>query len=782
MAADKQQKITLITQVDERIIRRSIALVRQLSAEQEDLASVNREAAKATDTFSGGMRQSEIRLRNRIALFKEERKAILESAAAIRTRNAEEASQAQRRIGAISGVERGIGGIASLVPGAGGDALRGIGNVVGLGADLPKISAGIATVGLSVGAVATASLIAAPAVIGVALAVKEFTKQLEGGKAALTDAIAAQSEYYRLLFGPTTSGEIRASISEVETNLAALRATRADVIAQREGSTQAGNEQGGLSAVASAVAYIALNKQLEENKAAIESAERELYGLNRALKSAEVAARDAAAAQAAQVAGSIANLRNEAQARLDAETFGATASREAYEQRLAAIEREKSSIQAQIVVMEGLSHRSEAARAELALLNENLENLEKAERNLVAVSYPLIRARERETDAAAKLARVTEARERFNDDMLRLEQQASDERIRIAENTAQRIGDIARRLFEQETAIAADLQRGDDDATRKFEDDISAINTAARDREIETRLDSSQRIEDLVRRHEAEVRRIKADGARDERDALLNRDAVALDKAQRTREEGLDEADSQLKEGIAQEKKSLKEQLEAGKRADAQRLRDLKTSYDQERRDRQIAASQKLADARAAAQAETSLARLAGQDALNALAARLVQEKQKLASHFGEQLRSYGLFYGNLATMTASQLNFLASTWAEFFRRVGTTAPTTTTTTTTTRQPGVVGRNQYGSRDYGGGFTKVGDAGQESIYAPRGSDIYSHRETKNILRALAGGKTGGSIGAVSITINTQSSDAAGIMREVQAKFPKLLADTLEKLQ
>lgn len=72
-----------------------------------------------------------------------------------------------------------------------------------------------------------------------------------------------------------------------------------------------------------------------------------------------------------------------------------------------------------------------------------------------------------------------------------------------------------------------------------------------------------------------------------------------------------------------------------------------------------------------------------------------------------------------------------------------------------------------GVRDFGGGIAQVGDVrgrGGEIIHAPSGTDVYSNRESKRILRALADGESIGGGGGFTFnnygTIKNESAEAS----------------------
>lgn len=412
-------------------------------------------------------------------------------------------------------------------------------------------------------------------------------------------------------------------------------------------------------------------------------------------------------------------------------------------------------------------------------------NTEASERAAEAAAKGREQARERRDDLiAAELTNSSEiraARTQFNEDLKAMDDKLAEDRIRIAAQTSQQILAIEARRDEQIKQLDVDLLRADEAASRKLQDSILAVEQGARDRELALREESASRIQDLIERAEREKARIISESNDAERDARFNRDAVALDKAERDRETRLQEADDQLQEGIQQEQEALAQKLRDGRRADQQRIRDLQQSYQQERRDRQIAAQQRINDIRAAAQQEIALTRQRAAEALNALNDQYQRERQLRITKFAEELRTYGVHFDNINSLTASALNSIAIHWADLYRQMAAAM-------TGGSSGGGGGGGGFtpgghtplasGVREFKGGLALLGERGPEFAYLARGTNVYNAQDTRRMVQQIQGGP---SMRDVNVSIVTQATDARGIMREVERKFPSMFADVLEKI-
>ncbi len=96
-----------------------------------------------------------------------------------------------------------------------------------IGKILYTADAGLSALGATAAQVGAASLIAAPAIIGVALAMGEYNKQVELQKAALAGALSAQNRYY-LAVTTMTSDQATGEIEAEQARIDALRQQRVE--------------------------------------------------------------------------------------------------------------------------------------------------------------------------------------------------------------------------------------------------------------------------------------------------------------------------------------------------------------------------------------------------------------------------------------------------------------------------------------------------------------------------------------------------------------------------
>lgn len=437
--------------------------------------------------------------------------------------------------------------------------------------------------------------------------------------------------------------------------------------------------------------------------------------------------------------------------------------------------------------LDSLTFQTDAYRR--ALESEEVAKRDATEatlRSAEAAAKGAAQARQRRDDLiAAELTNSSEiraARTQFNEDLKAMDVKLGEDRARVAEQTSKRILEVEVQRDKQIKQLATDLLRADEAASRKLQDSILAVEQGARDRELALREESASRIQDLIERAERQKQQIVRDSNDAERDARLERDAVALDKAQRDKETRLKEADDQLQEGIDQEKKALDTKLRDGRRADQQRIRDLQESYRQERRERLIAERQRLNDIRAAAQEEITLTRQREVEALNALNDQYQKERQIRITKFAEELRTYGVHFDNIKNLTAQSLNAIAIHWADLYRKMAAsmTGGGSSGGGGTYVPPPQQGHTPLASgvREFKGGLALVGEEGPELAHLARGTDVYNARDTQRILQQIRGGS---SMGDVNVSIVTQATDASGIMREVERRFPSMFARILKEM-
>lgn len=750
--ADKTEKLTLLAQIDERTIRRSIELTRQLEKATDNLTysvddeeEANKQLARGLDGVNKKNDDAIQGIRDRIKALREENAAIakqigVEEKLADTRKAATEAGKADK--GADLGkVERGVASVSQLVPGAGGELLRGFGDVVGAADDLkplvgeitklatagPIASAAIAKLGLSstvaaggvgaaavsVGALTLAILPVAAAIAAVTIAFQKFQKDLEAQKAVLEGAIDNQRHYYEVI--QTGSKEsIQAELEAAQVRQRAANQLRADL--QRA--------FGDLSAIEKlSPAGAQLKKNIEELDTEIRINADSIERLTKAMNSGEVAARDAAAAQA-------------------------QAAQET-------VQAEKPAI--------------EARKQETAAIN--------------ASTLALQQAAQTRKDEAAQRQTIIQSTVKYRADLITLEKSLAAERVKINSEAAASIKAIGDELVASIDAAKSEAAAAQSAADRQLEAEIAATETQSAERQIAITQETNNRVAELRERHKQDLERIERDYNSAARTARFNRDAVALDEAQRQREDATKEANSELKTAVRQERQAGRERLKEQRKNDEQRIRDLRAAAIQETVERRIVLEQRILDLQAAAQAEIMTVNQAKDEALKQLLDRFAQERAQRTAAYQQEQSQLAQHLTALVNLNLSGLNTITAAWQTFFAGLsngiaGSGAAIGANANVTGGSGGItyaghLGGFAAGVRNFSGGLAMVGERGPELAMLAKGTSIYSNEDTKEIL--------GGIAGDVNVSIYTKSSDAKGIMREVKRQFPNMLTEAIEGL-
>lgn len=772
--ADRTQKLTLLAAIDERTMRRSIELTRGLEREVDSLTYSLDEEQEAADQLAQGLgklnnanTRSIANIRARVQAMKHEQNAAAEllgvedklAKARERARGRTTTPQAATGGADLGRVERGVsslGQVAGLVPGGGGDVFRALADLTGAADDIkplvaevtalarsgPIAAAALKAVGVSGGTAATGATAAAVGIgaitvaagifvvafAAVAIAINKFTKDLEQQKAILDGAIGAQRRYYEII-QTGTSETIKAELEAAQVRQRAAQQLRADLQAQ----------YAALSAIEKLSPPAAqLKKNIEELNTEVRIGAFEIGKLSEALDSNEVKARDAAAAQA------------EAASEVEQETKKVTVSRKA----------ETAAITAQNTALQEATERRNAEM----------------------------------TDRRALIT----ARIKLNEDLAKLEEKYGEERVKVNQDAIAKVAQINARLSEQLNELATEAARANESSRRELDAQVAQIQSEGAEREIALAAETKSRLEELEERHGRELERINRDFADAERDARLNRDAVALDAAQRQRDRATEDADQTLKDSVKQEKTALKERLKEQRRADEQRIRDLRAANIREMEERRIALEQRIADVQSAAQAEIAATIIQKEEVLRQLQDKFAQEKAVRQGMYQQEVQELLAHINQLVSINATGLAAIGELWQGFFSGLGAGLAGASASLGSSLGGSSGGQSSgivtgaggipsvrlgsslgfaNGVRNFTGGLAVVGERGPELAHLARGTSVYSNSDSKQI---MAGMKSV-SVSQGAIVINTTSTDARGIMREVKRALPKMLTEVIEGL-
>lgn len=829
--ADRTQKLTLLAQIDERAIRRSIELTRQFEKATDKATYSVDEEQQATQQLSRGLGQlsrgnatAVANIRQRVNALKAEHDAVaaqigIEEKLDQTRRNARARAVPSVASGGQAGdlgkVERGVMSVGALVPGAGGDLLRGLGDIAGAADDIkPLISeigklaqagpiagaamkllgvnaaaagTGAAGAAVSLGIVAAAALPVIAAIAAVTIAFQKFQKDLEQQKAVLEGAISSQRHYYEIIQTGTRES-VQAELDAAQVRQQSAQQTRQDLL-------DAYNNLGLVGQALDSVGGATLKKNLEALDTEIQINADSINDLTKALTSNEVAARSVTKAQ--QDAADA--LLKETEGLVRANEMGATGTRKAAQDRIAAIQRETEVLKSQLDELEALAKTGSAGQEALAKVNARLADLAQEERLIKDVSLPLLNARKAETAAITQttsaLRESTAARQKdamdtrrtliglrgkFNTDMAAMEKRLATDRIKVNADAAAKIAEIGKELTDSIAGLEREAAQAESAAQRQLDAQIAQISQEGADREISIVQETDNRIAELRERHKRDLARIENDYDLAARNARLNRDAVALDAAQRQREDATKEANTELKTAVKQERKAGKERLNEQRKADEQRIRDLRAAAAQETEERRITLQQRIVDLQAGSAAEIETIRIAKEEALRQLTDRFNQEKAQRQAQYSQEAAALLAHINELISINVQGLNTIAGAWQGFFNglagAVGGSSQGTSSGGVSVGSGGGLGGSRQGFasgvRNFSGGLAMVGERGPELAMLAKGTSIYSNEDTKRILGGMKGS-------TYNFTINTQSTDAKGILREVKRQMPAIMAQVIE---
>jgi hypothetical protein len=759
---------------------------------RRSVSAMQRELAQANSTW-GDPRSVQV-VRQRVDAFENElseAKALV----AVQKQRVEVEEQINRtqssRPAAGGGVDRaqsagdvstGLSAVGAVLPGGAGNAFRTAGDIAGVAENLPRLTAGLAGLGVSVGSVLA---VAAP----LAIAVGAIAIVMDRAEKANRAYLATEEEIARLRI-TGTSEDAQVQLLAAQEELAIAQARVRDIYLQK--FSRPVNLENFIATLGGSGG---LDKALADAQAQAGAASSKIDALNQELEKGTFAANDAAAAEKRLAEGRIAEIQAAADLRLQIEGLKDSASSGQIEEMIAATQREIAVRQQQIREMESQVGTTEEGIAQIAALSLEIENLTEKERLLQTEVVGVVAAREAEIAALEaqndllktaqdKAAEVAATQKQFNEAVGQLEEQTAERREQVIEQSAGRILDIETRLADSIASTIRDASRANDAAARKLEDDIAKVGQEAAEQEISLRDETADRINDLEERAAAERQRILRDYNRSANQAIQDRDAVALDQARQTRNDALKDNEKQLEQGVKEEREALKKRLEEQKRSNEQRLRDLRQSYEQEQRERQIALNQKLADLQQNAANEIAITRQKQAEALAALNQAYAEQRTALIAKYAEQFKLLTGHYVSLNALTATALNEMYDKWEAFYNDLAGSVMDAQSGTRTTgsysdprHEQGVRGMGGYarGVRNAKPGWNVVGEEGPEPMWVPGGSNIYSNQEGREMF-----GGTSVTMAEGAIVIHIQSTDARGIVREIERKLPDMMADAVEK--
>lgn len=827
--ADNERRLRLIATVDEQAARsgqRSVAQLRQdferlTAAERDQQAAAVRQAATlgdvrtSTQRLIAAVRERVRTMREELALTREQADALADVEQAQRRANDafkqadDYNSNVRRRAGVLGDVDTaaqtlgmglrsaGLEGPGAAVSGTGDvfavlEALPQLGAAVkGLPASIEATVAGLIGVEASFGAIAAVALPLAAATAGVVIAWNRLQKTLEEGRNRLEAAIDAQRTYYELIETGTSD-----EIASRRDALAAQQRYNELIIQNLQQQRDAyANLDNGASALEAGIAIRELDKQIETLQQDSGAAQLEIDAYNRALNASEVAARDAAAAQAEAADGFVAMVQQLADERQQALDLGATGTQEQLDARRAAIERENQIIEEQIAQLQPFASTNADVADEIQRLVTRQQALKRETELLSSVTEPLIRQREKEANAVEaqtalndRRQAILDARQEFDEALVALDESTAEKRAQILDQTETRIGDINDKLADQARSLAQDLLRADEKAGRQTADQIYDVERDLRKKEEELRSESLKSIEDLYEKHERDVARIQTSAQADINDAILNRDAQAQGRAERQRDQQLKDAQDQLDESVEQEQDALDERLQAARDAADERIRDLQESQRRERRERLIAARQRLDDQRRAADAEIRQARAAQTQQLRDLDMQYRRQRQLIQQRSAEQLQQIDSTYRQALGLQDKRQEQSIKAYDRYWREVLSIQGAAIKSISGTKSGGLKSYQSGGYVTDTGAIMAHGSPSRPELVLSPDNTAALQRELgrgfsqADLVRAVRGGgmTVAAQFGDVLLQGGSYRSMMDSLLRDVERNFRPLLLKTLQE--
>lgn len=490
--------------------------------------------------------------------------------------------------------------------------------------------------------------------------------------------------------------------------------------------------------------------------------------------------------------------RERAKLEVELERLIEEGTREELERRRDAIEQERALIAAQIKELEPYAQVNKEIAAEIERLKELDKKLAEETRALNHEVLNAVSAREKETAAIEKQKAslekaqgIEQARADFEESLAAQEAKTLAERKAIIARANEELVKIEGRRLEQISKLERDFGTSEERAERDHNLSIEKLERESGEQETTIRKDSAERINDLETRAARERQRIIDDYNDAASDAIQNRDAVALDAAQRTRNRAIKDNDRDLKAGVKAEKAALKERVDEARRANTQRISDLRQAYAIERADRYADMQQRLADINSAAEQERIASQQRNTEALAALEVRNRAEIDKIKEGFADQLDEYGVFFTDLQTKTTAELDALALKWQNYFNKLAGNIPQGS-------GQNVVGANTggvrptaaaNGIRGFRDGTLMVGERGPELLNVRNGSvDVLSNRASKSVFNGMSQALRSSSshsytqnnvtVSAGAFQSNMSGADPVRMAREIERRLERRIPEIL----
>lgn len=415
---------------------------------------------------------------------------------------------------------------------------------------IAKAAIALDRLGVSASTLGTAALVAAPIIIALAVATKDWAKQAQ----ELTTVVETQRQVAQQIAGGLTTTDANERLAELNRlrddeakRLENLRQAQQEVVNSLKGMTV---EEIALLSAAGGLSpqMAALNEQVTESERLVNSYSTEQDLLNRALENGKLASNDAAEAEK-----QLAEERSKATlAQAAAAADLVRAQKEVEEltraeagERQDALEDQAAALRAQLAVLKSSGDTSEAVTSQIADLETQLKSLgdqAKVFRDVAQSSKPTVK----------ELAELEEER------LKKAEKDAKD-----AAREEERLGKKMQSAREKERSEREKQAEQLADLEKKFQRDEAKLRQNLIDKRLDEATNFARDIEDITR-----------EGRRDRRRSLAEGDFLGLDE--------INDREREAKEDAILENRRANMDITR----DAQRAhRDLVTAADQQRRD-----------------------------------------------------------------------------------------------------------------------------------------------------------------------------------------------------
>jgi len=514
----------------------------------------------------------------------------------------------------------------------------------------------ISELGGDLGVVTVAGGLAVAAISGIVLAAAAFKSELDKGSEGLGNAVTYVDDYYKAIEKGTTDS-INLQLKELQGQQIINQEKEKTLQASYDAAHPKPNLTNGQdvdfgAALTSVFSDLSgggkqLNKDLEDTKTAVKENDIQQQALKAALGDSAIAANDAAAAEAKLQAARDKSAESSIQTAVKDQQLVSSGSSKAIEDRIAAINAERSAIYDQLS-----AHK--VSEEEAKKLTARFTELSDEQKDLTSNILPLVQAREKETAAEKDALKVAQdklaadkkqqadsvaAFDKYTTAVQSAEDSAATARINANQklqdalvNAAQKAVDDANKALEQLT------QKRQDNLT-SLDRDLSKEDRAAADQRLNDQIKEQRQEASDLQTHLDNLKQIRDRDASRERDDLLNRNFRDLFALKEQKTQDLNTENDRYSKQEAQRQDAFNQQEQDQSHAQEISRRERLIAYQQANQDAQKQYNIEIA---AAQQAKTKAIQVAQQGynrELQLINTNLIQKEMLLKQDAINQIR-----------------------------------------------------------------------------------------------------------------------------------------------